>query len=322
MSLPSKRAQKGELLLMALLAIAILAIVAGMVVPVLANRLDDARLVAERSTLATFHRDFEATFDAVSFDQNESSLPGTGLPAGTAYATFDDPAALTARVYAGVCTVDPNGWLTRLAAKRGITSEISGASYPVLADNEYTRLAFNAFGGQRCLLLGPADETGRQRYLILSLMAPAFRGLTFPGGDATALFNSLWDQSWDALSAQVPAGWSSLLNAEQVGLWNSVSTGGRSNAGRLIVERIVQPKFTVTVANNSATDTAWIDLGPSVNAIVAPAGAGVFSSAAVAGCSTGVLEGRLVVMRRGASVATAVEVQRFFLYSDVNLTVQ
>jgi hypothetical protein len=46
------------------------------------------------------------------------------------------------------------------------------------------------------------------------------------------------------------------------------------------------------------------------------------SSASVAGLDTGVLAGRLVVVRRGPSAASAYEVQRFYLYSDVNLTIQ
>jgi hypothetical protein len=42
----------------------------------------------------------------------------------------------------------------------------------------------------------------------------------------------------------------------------------------------------------------------------------------LSGFETGILCGRLIVIRRGPNAAAAYEVQRFFLYSDVNLTIQ
>jgi hypothetical protein len=46
------------------------------------------------------------------------------------------------------------------------------------------------------------------------------------------------------------------------------------------------------------------------------------SSSSLSGFSTGILSGRLIVVRRGASSSAAYEVQRFYLYADVNLTIQ
>jgi len=313
----------GELLLLLLAAVAIVGILAGLLAPILSNKLDDAQIRAERDLLRGLRRDFEATYDANDYNNlNEASLPGSGLPAGTIFTTFDSGAGFGSRIYAPTITVDPYGWVTKLAQKRGITSYVAGASLAASSGDQYTGLAFNHYKVQRCLLAGPTGETGQQRYLLVSLMAPPYRVLAFPSADATQTFDSIWDQSWESTGAQAPALWTSLLPAAQVALWNTVSANNRTNASRLLVERMVQPKYTLTVANNSQTDTAWVDIGPATNAITALPNSGTTTSASLGGFATGILAGRLIVMRRGAGAGTAYEVQRFFLYSDVNLTVQ
>jgi type II secretory pathway pseudopilin PulG len=308
---------------MLLIAVAIVGILAGILAPVVANHLDDAQLRGEAASLASLRKDFEATYDATDFNAlNESSLPSSGLPAGTTFTTFDDGSSINTRIFASSVTVDPASWVTRIAAHRGITSYTSGATYTQASQNQYSAIAFNPYGCQRCLVAGPSGELGQQRYLLISLMAPPYRGLAFPTADATQVFDSIWDQSWESIQALAPSAWASFLTVSQVELWNSTSTNNRTNASRVFVERILQPKYTLTLANNSPTDTAWVDIGPTVDAITAAANAGTVSSASVSGFTTGILAGRLIVVRRGPSVATAYEVQRFFLYSDVTLTVQ
>jgi hypothetical protein len=153
-------------------------------------------------------------------------------------------------------------------------------------------------------------------------MVPPYRSLVFPTADNTQTFDSIWDQSWESTQAQAPTLWASLLTASQYALWNTSTSNNRTNASRLLVERIVQPKYTLTLANNSQTDTAWVDIGPATNAITAAANSGTVSSSSVSGFSTGILSGRLIVVRRGANPSVAYEVQRFYLYADVNLTIQ
>ncbi len=308
---------------MLLVAVAIVGILAGILAPVLANKLDDAQIRAETDTLRSLRRDFEATYDSTDFNgQNVASIAGDGLPPGTVFTAFDLGDAVAARVFATSIVVDPAGWVTKLAAKRGVTSYVPGASYTFLTQNQYTAVAFNAYGAQRCLVIGPTSESGRQRYLLMSLMVPPYRVLAFPAADATQTFNSIWDQSWEYTQSQAPVLWGTLLTPAQLALWNTQSSANRTNASRLLVERIVQPKYSLTLANNSQTDTAWVDVGPAVNAIVAGPNSGTVSSGSVAGFSNGILSGRLIVVRRGPGAASAYEVQRFFLYSDVNLTVQ
>jgi len=317
------KSTEGELLLLLLAAVAIVGILAGILAPILSNKLDDAQLRAERELLQGLRRDFEGTFDATDYNNlNEASLPGSGLPAGTAFTTFDQGAGFGSRIYAPNIVVDPYGWLTKLARKRGVTSFVPGASLPASAASQYTALAFNHYGVQRCLIAGPAGETGQQRYMLASLMAPPYRVLSFPAADSTQTFNSIWDQSWESTAAQAPVLWSSLLSPDQFAMWNAVSSNNRTNASRLLVERMVQAKYTLTLANNSPTDNAWVDIGPAANAIAAAPNSGTTTSASLPGFSTGILAGRLIVVRRGSSAASAYEVQRFFLYSDVNITIQ
>jgi len=308
---------------MLLIALAIVGILAGILAPVLSNKLDDAQIRAEQAALAGFRREFEATFDATDYaDLNESSLLNSGLPAGTALTTFDQGDSFGSRIYASTVTVDPYGWATKLAQRQGVTGYTVGASYSAASANQYSNLAFNHFQVQRCLVVGPSSETGRQRYLLISLMVPPYRVLQFPTADASQTFDTIWDQSWDSVAAQAPAAWTGLLTATDLALWNSISSNGRTNASRLLVERIVQPKYSLTLANNSQTDWAWVDIGPALNILTAAPNSGTVTSASLDGFTTGILAGRLIVVRRGPSTSAAYEVQRFFLYSDVTLTVQ
>jgi len=308
---------------MLLVAIAIVGVLAGILAPVLANKLDDAELKAETENLKSLRRDFEATYDAVDYNSlNESSVAGSGLPPGTVFTTFDQGTGIAFRIYAQNVVVDPAGWVTKLAQKRGVGSYVVGASYSSRTENQYTAIAFNSYHVQRCLVIGPAGEIGQQRYLLLSLMVPPHRALVFPTADSSQTFDSIWDQSWESVQSQAPVLWSSLISSDQYTLWNTTSSNNRTNASRLLVERIVQPKYSLTLANNSQTDTAWVDIGPSTNAITAAPNSGTVQSNTLFGFATGILSGRMIVVRRGPSAAAAYEVQRFFLYSDVNLTVQ
>jgi len=308
---------------MLLVAVAIVGILAGILAPVLANKLDDAQLRSEVETLRSLRRDFEGTYDATDYNNlNLTSVANSGLPQGTVLTTFDLATAIASRIYSPNVTVDPAGWVTKLAQKRGVTSYVVGATYSFLTASQYTAIAFNAYQVQRCLVIGPTGESGQQRYLLVSLMVPPYRALVFPAADPTQTFDSIWDQSWESTQAQAPALWSSLLTPDQFALWNAASSNNRTNASRLLVERIVQPKYALTLANNSQTDTAWVDIGPASDAITAAPNSGTVQSASIAGFGTGILAGRQIVVRRGPSAAAAYEVQRFFLYSDVNLTIQ
>lgn len=308
---------------MLLVAVAIIGVIAGILAPVLANKLDDAQIRSEMATLKSLRKDFEATYDAVDYNNlNEASVAASGLPPGTILTNFDVGTSIASRIYGATVLVDPAGWVTKLAQQRGVSTYVLGASYGALVQSQYTAIAFNPYQVQRCLVVGPSGEVGQQRYLLISLMAPPYRTLSFPSADPTQTFDSIWDQSWESTQAQAPTLWGTLLSPAQYALWNTASSNNRTNASRLLVERIVQPKYSLTIANNSQTDTAWVDIGPAVDAIVSAPNSGTTLSSSLPGFTGGVLAGRLIVVRRGSTAAVAYEVQRFFIYSDVNLTIQ
>src|ERR1019366_5325872 len=225
---------QGEFLLMLLVAVAIVGVLAGILAPVLANKLDDAQIRAESATLGSLRRDFEATYDAVDFNNlNATSVAGSGLPAGTVLTTFDQGIAIASRIYGQSIVVDAAGWATKLAQKRGVTSYVVGASYSALTQNQYTAIAFNPYHVQRCLVVGPTGESGQQRYMLISLMVPPYRILAFSTVDSTQTFNSIWDQSWESAQSLAPPIWSPLLSPNQYALWNSASSNNRTNASRL-----------------------------------------------------------------------------------------
>ena len=117
----------GEFLLMLLIAVAIVGILAGILAPVLSNKLDDAQIRGEAEALKSLRKDFEATYDSVDFDNlNESSIDNSGLPAGTVLTTFDQGTGVGPRIYSQGIIVDPAGWVTKLALKRGVGSYILG----------------------------------------------------------------------------------------------------------------------------------------------------------------------------------------------------
>ena len=84
-----RKPDRGEFLLMLLVAVAIVGVLAGILAPVLANKLDEAQLKSESETLRSLRKDFEATYDSVDFSNlNESSVAGSGLPGGIVFTTF------------------------------------------------------------------------------------------------------------------------------------------------------------------------------------------------------------------------------------------
>ncbi|HEY1849237.1 MAG TPA: hypothetical protein VGG37_08515, partial [Opitutaceae bacterium] len=79
MGYTEKRRQSGEFLLMLLIAVAIVGLLAGMLAPVLSNKLDDLRIRTEADSLHSLRKDFEGTYDSTDYPNlNESSVPASG----------------------------------------------------------------------------------------------------------------------------------------------------------------------------------------------------------------------------------------------------
>jgi hypothetical protein len=181
------------------------------------------------------------------------------------------------------------------------------------------RYALNARRWERLLFVGPTNEVGQQRYLLVSMMTPLSRELTFPS--TGAVFDQIWTNSWEGGGATAPAAWATTLTAAAYNEWNAQSSGNRTNASRLVVERITQSKVDIVVVNNHPTDRVWVDVGTFANAFNVAPNSGVSRSTNIAEFATGVPVGRLIVVRRGTT-APGTETQRFVLNSPVTITVQ
>jgi hypothetical protein len=180
--------------------------------------------------------------------------------------------------------VTANAWYARLASLRG-----QGFGSGALADKsgDLYEIAYNARKGRRALLVGPR-EMNRQRYLLLSFMfedgptlplPSAFgswvSGTFVPGADYKQWFDALYEHTWgetasppmyETSGTTSTTGWGlSDTDGIQVA-WNVKNARGRSFAERVVAERIVQPRYFITVNNNSsktlASGTAGVDIQP------------------------------------------------------------
>lgn len=238
--------------------IAVLTII-GVLVGVMAlpfiGLIESARMRAERQTMVMLAAEIKASFRQDDIDKNISALPGdmprytTGGPHET---VFDyGPTA------AGEMVIE-NAWYARLTKLRG--QVLTFGTLNTRGGDIYA-IAFNAYNARRVLLVGPY-EASQQRYILLSFMfvdGPALPAAPGPRGDMVlnvfepvagyaAWFDAIYNHTWGETS-DAPAGWDAA--------WNATNARGRSFAQRVVAERIVQPRYTVTINNlTNPTPTA------------------------------------------------------------------
>lgn len=311
-----KNGRKGFILIAIFIGIIALGILAGTVGPSIHSSLDAADLRAERDALTVLKNEIESSFNESDFTRNIGALSGTGLSGSSTYATTGEDRTQPGTGFATSRTVSAYSWQSKVCNLRSV-SLTNGSTVNKNADP--SGVYFNRLGWSRMVLIGPTTETS-QRYLIVSMMTPEHRQLAFPTG--ATVFDEMWNNSWDNAGATAPGAWSSSLSAANYALWNEKSVNNRTNASRLMVQRVVQPKYVLTVISNHPTDGAWIDIGPISNAIIAAANGGSYSSSSVSELTNGIPAGRLIVVRRGTSSGTAVEVQRFQMTSASTITIQ
>lgn len=293
----------------------VISILLGFTVPVAFNVIDETELTSERARMASMRSDVEQSFFETNQANNVGMIGGTGVTAAT---TTDSATTINTALDGSAVISAGTDWRAKLGSFRGGIPAL-----PVTVTNpEGSSLSFyalNARRWERLLLAGPTNEVGQQRYLLVSMMTPLSRELTFP--TTGSVFDEIWNNSWEGGGATAPAAWSARLTAPQYAEWNADSSGNRTNASRLIVERITHRKVDVVVVNNHPTDTVWVDIGPFTNAMTLAPNTGVSRSTGIAEFANGVPVGRLVVVRRGTT-SPGSETQRFMLNSPVTVTVQ
>jgi len=295
----------GFSLLEIVLVLFVLGLLAAAVAPSLRDTVERGRREAEVRALDELAGTISATFDATDLtNDNIAALPGTIGPGDTAtrFATSTNAISATTAVA---------DWFAKAARARGLTPQIglapTAAAQPALAP-----VVWNALGNPRLLFAGPG-ETGRQRFLLVSLTARSDQLVLPPYESTAAWFDALWNNDWESRTAQPPAYWSGRLTPAQLAAWTQGGSG-LTQVSRLCVRRIVLPKFTVTVNNNHATDSAWIACNNVSPAFTAPANSG-------ANVTPEILGGRLITINRGTSLP-GVPALQFRLRENATITVQ
>ena len=302
----ARRSGRGFSLLEVVLVLFILGILAAVLAPSVQEVVLRSRSEAETRTLDEIASTITASFQSTDLTNlNVAALPGT-IGAADSPTTFSTS---TTPTYALPATTD---WFVKVARLRGATPQVGAPPLPTAAQPELARIAFNRIGNPRLLVAAP-NETGRQRFLLVSLTAPASQ-LTLPAYEASPeWFDALWNHDWENRSGGLPLYWSGRLTPAQASAWKQGS-GGLTQIHRLVVRRIALPKFQFTVNNNHATETAWLSFNHTTPAFTAPASSG-------ANVSPEILGGRLITLNRGTSWP-GVEALRFHLQANDAATLQ
>lgn len=299
------RALRGFSLLEIVLVLFVLGILSAAVAPSLREMVERGRRDAEAKSLDELATAVASTFDATDLtNDNVAALPGTMGPGDTATQFSTSTSATSAATAA-------TDWFSKVARARGITPQM-GVAPTTAAQPALAQIAYNPSGNPRLLFAGPS-EAGRQRFLLVSLTARPEQ-LTLPAYEnSAAWFDALWNSDWESRTAQPPAYWTGKLTPAQLAAWTQGS-GGLTQVYRLCVRRIVLPKFTVTVNDNHATDSAFVSFNNVSPAFTAPANSG-------ANVTPEILGGRLITINRGTSLP-GVEALRFRLRENATITVQ
>ena len=231
---------------------------------------------------------------------NRNLYPYADLPATMTPTNFYYSMDLT---YTQTLAAD---WFAKMATMQGTSFTAAAptqASQPQLA-----RVLFNSFARGRIVIPCPLNETTQQRFLIISLMAPANQ-LTFPTYDGTDnWFEAVWNTNWQNQNASLPAYIAGLMSASQQTAW-------AGNLSALRVYNLSVPKYQFQVSNTSSTNNAYIYYNNSLNLMTVNAGAGV-------ALSNPILYGRVFQVYTGPTPGTAILFYQRWLRKNEDITVQ
>ncbi len=303
---------------------AVIGILLATIAPVIGYQILRSRVAAETTALQNLAAAVQSSFESTDLEGTNLAAISGSVPAGVDTTNFSPS---TAPSYTP-SSVNTNDWFVKIARQLGYSlpapaqgSPVAGIPLPAAA------VLFNANNLTRFMLPGPANESAQQRFLIVSLVAspgqlaipqlPNQANLQDPAD--LALFNDIWNTNWTAPGATLPPSWTSALTAQQTLAWQgSGASGGR--LWQLCVQRIVCPKYTITINNSHPTQNCYVyyNLNGSVawSSASAPANGGVY-------LIPGVYFGRLIQAYRGtAPPPTAALFSQFTLRDNNEITLQ
>jgi len=301
---------------------ALISILLAVVTPSLGRQILLSRVAAENTTLQNLAAAAQASFESTDLEgTNVAAIPGaipTGVDA-TNYSMSTNLAVLPG-------TTNTFDWFAKLARQLGSSPQLGIAPSPALQP-QLASILINPAQNTRLLLLGPTNEANQQRFLFVSLMAPPGM-LVLPAWPNSAnsqdpanlaLFNDIWNTNWTDAAAMLPPTWTAALTPAQAQDWQ----GGGSTGGRLwllCVQRVVCPKFTLTINNTHPTDSCYIFY--NLNGTVAGSTATVSANGGVY-VAPGILGGRLIQAYRGTSGPPSAQLfAQFILRDSSEITLQ
>lgn len=298
---------------------AVLGLLLAVVAPAVGFQIQQARAASEAAALRALAAAAQASFESTDLEgTNLAALPGS-IPSDVDATTFSvstDPQAMPA-------TTRASDWFAKLTRQLG-DLPTPGLAPTAAVQPRVAAVLTNADRNNRLCLLGPANEAGQQRFLLLSLMAapgqlalPAWPNPGNPQDPANlALFNDTWNTDWTNPASALPPTWTAGLTAAQIEAWQA----GPGALGRLCVQRIVCPKFSVTINNTHPTDlcTVYYNFNGTEagNSASIPANAGTF-------VIPGLYAGRTIQAYRGAAAPPSGQIfAQFILRDSSEITLQ
>ncbi len=297
--------RRGMTLIETAVVLAVVGLVVTLALPTWKRHIERLERSREERALEHLEGLIVGSFRDPAWTRNIAALPGT--------LGSQEEAQLTEFSSGGesLYVATASAWFVKLARREAIPfvegGVVDAAQQPALAG-----LANHRLERARWLFLGPREEH-QQRYILLSLLAPLHHPLVLPEAVSTAEgFEHAWAFNWDMPVEPLPPAWLAQLTAEQQRAWREACRGVPE--GRMVARKIVQPKHVLVINNTHPTSTLWLDLDGQINrATVLPNSAPLQLPP--------VLEGRLVVVRRGP-MAPGVEAYRFFMNEPTSITAQ
>jgi len=322
MSFTRQRPASGFTLIELACVCAVIGIILATLAPVIGAQIAQARVSAETAALQSLATAAQASFESSDLEGTNIAAIAGSLPSGvdaTNFSTSLDPTAVPA-------TTNTYDWFAKLARQMGDTPLVGVAPTPALQP-QVAGILINPNHNTRFMLIGPTTEASQQRFLLVSLVATpgqlAIPPLPNPSNSQDpadlALFNDIWNTNWTSPAAALPPSWTSALTAAQIQAWQ----GTGASSGRLwqlCVQRIVCPKYTITINNTHPTDNCYVYY--NFNGTNAGSTATSTANSGVV-VIPGVYFGRLIQAYRGtAPPPTALLFSQFTLRDYNEITVQ
>ncbi len=301
---------------------AVIGILLALLAPAIGFQLLRARVAAETAALQNLASAAQASFESSDLEGTNLTAIAGSIPSGvdpTNFSVSTDPGFIPA-------TTNTFDWFAKIARQMGNLPLVGIAPTPALQP-QLASVLINPNNNTRFMLIGPTTESTQQRFLLVSLIAspgqlaiPALPNPANPQDPANlAFFNDIWNTNWTSPAAALPPSWTGVLTAAQIQAWQgTAASGGR--LWQLCVQRIVCPKFAITINDTHPTDNCYvyynINGGTAGSSAAVPANSG-------ASVITGLYFGRLIQAYRGAAPPpTAQLFSQFTLRDNNEITIQ